>query len=105
LLKITLSTTVILKTKSKTQKPQLKTPSPYEQQNPYKEPQSGTKDITGKNIEKDLIDNDSLKGFETDVDTQKSDKAQSDSFETIEPEKDNPVRREFEIGKLGREKL
>ena len=38
--------TVILKTKPKPQKPQPKTPSPYNPQNPYKEPQSGPKDIT-----------------------------------------------------------
>ena len=54
--------TVILKTKSKTQKPQPKTPSPYDPQNPYKKPQSGPKDITGKDIEKDFIENDPLKG-------------------------------------------
>ncbi|WP_428232858.1 hypothetical protein [Flavobacterium sp.] len=93
--------TVIPKTRSKTQKPQPKTPSPYDPQNPYKEPQSGPKDITVKDIEKDLIENDPSKGSQRDMDTKKSDKAQNDSFETIEPEKDNPVRREFEIGKLG----
>ncbi|MBS7233367.1 hypothetical protein KHA90_20315 [Flavobacterium psychroterrae] len=39
------------------------------------------------------------------MDTQKSDEAQNNSFETIAPEKDNPVEREFEIGQLGREEL
>ena len=63
------------------------------------------KDITGKFIEKDLIENAPSEGFETDIDTQKSDKAENDSFETIAPEKDNPARREFEIGQLGREEL
>ena len=62
-------------------------------------------DITGKHIEKDLIENDPLKGSQTDRNTQKSDEAENDSFETIEPEKDNPVRREFEIGQLGNEEL
>lgn len=44
-------------------------------------------------------------GFETDINTQNSDEAQNDPFETIEPEKDNPVEREFEIGELGNEEL
>ncbi|WKL48976.1 hypothetical protein Q1W71_04135 [Flavobacterium pectinovorum] len=39
------------------------------------------------------------------MDTHKSDEAESVSFETIAPEKDNPVRREFEIGKLGNQEL
>ncbi|MCD0469913.1 hypothetical protein [Flavobacterium sp. JAS] len=39
------------------------------------------------------------------MDTQKSDEAQSAAFETIEPEKDNPVKREFEIGQLSNEEL
>jgi hypothetical protein len=39
------------------------------------------------------------------MDTQKSDEAQNDPFETIEPEKDNPVKKEFEIGQLGNEEL
>jgi len=44
--KITTRTTVIPKTKPKTQNAQPKTPSPYDPQNPYKEPQSDPKDIT-----------------------------------------------------------
>jgi hypothetical protein len=59
---MTTRTTVIPKTKPKTQKPQPKTPSPYDPQNPYKEPQSGPKDIRGKDIEKNLIENDPSKG-------------------------------------------
>jgi len=55
--------TVILKTKPKTQNTQPKTPGPYNPQNPYKEPQSGPKDITGKDIQKDLIENNPLKGY------------------------------------------
>ena len=39
------------------------------------------------------------------MDTQKSDEAENDSFETIPPEKDNPVQREFEIGQLGNNEL
>jgi hypothetical protein len=58
--KITTSTTVIPKTKLKTQNTQPKTPGPYDPQNPYKKPQSGPKDITVKDIEKDLIENDPL---------------------------------------------
>lgn len=72
---------------------------------PRKEPQSTPKDITGKDIEKELIENDPSKGSQTDMDTQKSDEAQNDPFETIEPEKDNPVKKEFKIGKLGNKEL
>ncbi|UUF12550.1 MULTISPECIES: hypothetical protein [Flavobacterium] len=36
---------------------------------------------------------------------QKSNEAENRPFETIEPEKDNPARREFEIGQLGNEEL
>ena len=61
--------TVILKTRSKPQNTHPKTPSPYDPQHPYKEPQSGPKDITVKDIENDLIENDPSKGFETDMDT------------------------------------
>ena len=39
------------------------------------------------------------------MDTQNSDEAESDKFETIAPEKDNPVKREFEIGQLGNQEL
>ncbi len=39
------------------------------------------------------------------MDTQKNDEAENDSFETIAPEKDNPVRKEFEIGQLGNDEL
>lgn len=39
------------------------------------------------------------------MDTQKSNEDQNDPFETIEPEKDNPAHREFEIGELGNEEL
>ena len=39
------------------------------------------------------------------MDTQKSDEAENDSFETIAPENDNPVRKEFEIGQLGQQEL
>jgi len=98
-------TTVIPKTRSKTQKPQPKTPSPYDPQSPYKEPQSSPKDIRGKDIEKDLIENDPLKGSKTDRNTQRSDEPESDSLATIEPEKDDPVRKEFEIGQPGNEEL
>ncbi|OIV40615.1 hypothetical protein [Flavobacterium johnsoniae] len=39
------------------------------------------------------------------MDTKKSDEAASDNFETIAPEKDNPVKKEFEIGELGNDEL
>ncbi|QSB25283.1 hypothetical protein [Flavobacterium sp. CLA17] len=39
------------------------------------------------------------------MDTQKSNEAESDTFETIEPDQDNPVKKEFEIGQLGNEEL
>jgi hypothetical protein len=58
-----------------------------------------------KDIEKDLIENDNSKGFESDIDTNKSDEDESDNFQTIEPEKDNPVRKEFEIGQLESDEL
>ncbi|OXA76562.1 hypothetical protein, partial [Flavobacterium frigidimaris] len=102
---ITTSTTVIPKTRSKHQNTQPKTASPYDPQHPYKEPQSGPKDITGKDIEKDLIENDPSKGFETDRNTQNSNEVINHFFETIEPDQDNPVKRKFEIGQLGNEEL
>ena len=58
-----------------------------------------------KDIEKDLIENAPSKGSQTDMDTNKSDEAENDSFETIAPEKDDPVKKEFEIGQLGQEEL
>jgi hypothetical protein len=58
-----------------------------------------------KDIEKDLIENDPSKGFKTDMDTKKTNETENNSFETIEPEKDNPVRKEFEIGQLGNKEL
>jgi len=45
------------------------------------------------------------RGFETDIDSQKSNETESDPFETIAPEKENPVEREFEIGQLGNQEL
>jgi hypothetical protein len=77
----------------------------YDSENLDQESGSDSKDITEQDIEKDLIENDPSEGFETDLDTQNSDEAESASFETIEPEKDNPVNKEFEIGHLGNEEL
>lgn len=79
--------------------------SPYDSQNPRQESGSQSKDITEKDIEKDLIEHDPSEGFETDIDTQNSSEEQSDTFETIEPQEDNPVRMEFEIGKLTLDEL
>ncbi|KFF02879.1 hypothetical protein [Flavobacterium reichenbachii] len=79
--------------------------NPYDSENLDNESNSESKDITEKDIEKDLIDNDPSEGFETDIDAPGSDEAESDTFETIEPDQDNPVHKEFEIGKLGNEEL
>nr|WP_294929492.1 hypothetical protein [uncultured Flavobacterium sp.] len=77
----------------------------YNSENLDSESGSGSKDITQKDIEEDLIHNDSSEGFETDMDVHKNNEAESDRFETIEPDQDNPVQREFEIGHLGNEEL
>ncbi|UUF12560.1 MULTISPECIES: hypothetical protein [Flavobacterium] len=77
----------------------------YDSENPRNEPGPRSKDITEKEIENDLMENDPSGGFETDIDTQNSDEAESDSFEIIEPDQDNPVQREFEIGQLGNKEL
>ena len=42
---------------------------------------------------------------QTDIDTKKNDEAENDSFETLEPDPDNPVKREFEIGQPGNQEL
>ena len=79
--------------------------SPYDSENLDQESESDSKDITEKDIEKDLIENDPSQGFETDIDTEKSDEGESDTFETIEAEENNPVKKEFEIGELGNGEL
>ncbi|KIQ20103.1 hypothetical protein RT99_13470 [Flavobacterium sp. MEB061] len=79
--------------------------NPYDSENLDRESESDSKDITEKDIEKDLIENDPSQGFETDIDTKKNNEDEDATFETIEPEKDNPVKREFEIGQLGSEEL
>jgi hypothetical protein len=40
-----------------------------------------------KDIEKDLIENEPLKGSQTNMDTQKSNEDANDSFETIAPKR------------------
>lgn len=75
--------------------------NPYDSENLDNESDSESKDITEKDIEEDLINNDPSEGFETDLDTPKSNEAESSPFETIQPDKDNPVHKEFEIGHLG----
>lgn len=82
-----------------------KNTNPYDSENLDKKSDSDMKDITGKDTQKDLIDNDPSEGFETDIDTQNSSELQSDTFETIEPQEDNPVKKEFEIGQLRNEEL
>jgi len=79
--------------------------NPYDSENLDHESDSKSKDITEKEIEKDLTENDPSNGFETDMDTNKGDEAENDSFETIEPDQDNPVEKEFEIGQLGNQEL
>lgn len=77
----------------------------YDSENLDNESDPQSKDITEKDIQEDLIENDPSQGSQTDIDTQNSSEAQSDSFEIIEPDLDNPVNREFEIGQLGNEDL
>ncbi|MEO7979231.1 hypothetical protein [Flavobacterium sp.] len=79
--------------------------SRYDSENLDKESDSASKDITEKDTQEDLIDNDPPEGSQTDIDTQRSDENESNPFETIEPNKDNPVKREFEIGELCNEEL
>jgi len=79
--------------------------NPYDSENLDHESGSDSKDITEKDIEEDLLHNDPSEGFETDVDNQRSDEAESNSFETIKPDQDNPANKEFEIGQLGNEEL
>lgn len=79
--------------------------NPYDSENLDNESDSELKDITEKDIEEDLINNDPSEGFETDMDTPQSEGDESDAFKTIEPDQDNPVKKEFEIGQLGREEL
>lgn len=79
--------------------------NPYDSENLDNESDSESKDITEKDIEEDLVHNDPSQGFETDIDTAGSNETESDTFETIEPDQDNPVKREFEIGQLGNEEL
>jgi hypothetical protein len=79
--------------------------NPYDSENLDHESGSASKDITEKDIEKDLIENDPSEGFETDIDTSESDEVKSASFQTIEPDLCNPVNGEFEIGQLGNEEL
>lgn len=79
--------------------------NPYDSENLDQESDSDSKDITEKDIEKDLIENDPSQGVETDIDTQNSSEEQSNNFETIEPQEDNPLKKEFEIGQLGNEEL
>lgn len=79
--------------------------NPYDSENLDQESDSGSKDITQKDLEEDLLHNDPSQDFETDIDAEKYNETQSDTFETIASEKDNPVNREFEIGELGNEEL
>ena len=79
--------------------------NPYDSENLDNESDSGSKDITEQDIEEDLINNDPSEGFETEIDASQSNEAEYDSFKTIEPDLDNPVNKEFEIGELGNEDL
>lgn len=79
--------------------------NPYDSENLDNESDAGSKDITEKDIEKDLLENDPSQGFETDRDAGQNNQDQNDAFETIDPDRDNPIRKEFEIGQLGNEEL
>lgn len=77
----------------------------YDSENLDNESGAESKDITEKDIEEDLKNNDPSEGFETQIDTSDSDDTENSSFETIEPDQDNPVKKEFEIGNLSNDKL
>jgi hypothetical protein len=79
--------------------------NPYDLENLDNESESESNDITEKDNQEDLREKDSSGRFETDMDTQGSDEPEGATFETIEPKKDNPVNKEFEIGNLGNEQL
>lgn len=79
--------------------------NPYDSENLDHESDSDLKDMTEKDIEEDLIHNDPSEGFETDIDTHRSNEAESEPFEINEFDQDNPVHKEFEIGELGNEEL
>jgi hypothetical protein len=51
------------------------------------------------------MEHDTSEGFETDTRKPESSADQNDAFETIDPDTDNPVNKEFEIGQLGSEEL
>lgn len=82
-----------------------KNSNPFDSENLDQESDSASKDITEQDIEEDLKHNDPSEGFETDIDTTGRDEAESEAFETIQPDQDNPVHKEFEIGQLGNEAL
>lgn len=79
--------------------------NPNDSENLDQKLHSASKDINEKEIEKDLIENDPSEGYETHIDNSASSKVESDSFETIEPDQDNPIGKEFEIGQLGTKEL
>jgi len=79
--------------------------NPNDSENLDNELGSESKDITEKDIKKNLIDNDPSKGFETDIDKSQSNEDENDTFEMTGSDKDNPVNKEFEIGQLGNEEL
>lgn len=74
--------------------------SPYDSENLDRESDSASKDIREKDIEKDPSE-----GFETDIDKPENGRDENEAFETIQPDDDNPVNKEFEIGQLGSEEL
>ena len=79
--------------------------NPYDSENLDDESDSELKDITEKEIEEDLINNDPSEGFETEIANPQSDEHESDPFETSKSDQDNPVNKEFEIGELSNEEL
>ncbi|MDP5200268.1 hypothetical protein [Flavobacterium sp. DG2-3] len=79
--------------------------NPYGAENLDQESDARSKDIIGKDIEKDLMENRPSRGFETDIDKPESTRDEDEAFETIQKDDDNPVNREFEIGQLGSEEL
>lgn len=82
-----------------------KSRNPYDSENLDNESDSDSKDITEHDIQEDLIENDSSEGLETDIDKPRSGNQDSDAFETIGSDQENPVNKEFEVGELGNEEL
>ena len=97
--------TVIPQTKPKPQKHAAKNTQPLWPAAPLKGTPKRPQRHNGEGQRKGPYREWPFKGSQTDRNTQKSNEDESDTFETIAPEKDDPVRKEFEIGQLGNQEL